>query len=112
VLEYLEDQLKDKPSEELLNRLNWTEEQLRAFHAKWKKMSEESKQPQKKDEDGKDYWSEALKSIGLRPNLHRNALQENQTKVKDNQSVTEGRKYAVPPALRERAKTYNSNVGE
>jgi hypothetical protein len=88
----------------------WTEDQLRRFYEKWKKMSLESKQPQ---EVGKDAWEEALKSIGLlRPNRNRPGLQESRTRRQDNQRVTEAQRLAAPPAVRERYKSYNDNVGK
>ncbi len=38
VLEYLEDSLKDEVDPELLQKLGWTEEQLREFLTQWQKM--------------------------------------------------------------------------
>ena len=38
VLEYLEDNMKDKIDERLLNELGWTEAETRAFLAKWQRM--------------------------------------------------------------------------
>ena len=110
VLEYLEDQLKERPSEDLLKKLGWNEDQLRQFYEKWKKMSEESKQPQM--EEGKNAWEEALKSIGLlRPNRNQ-TLQGGHTKTQDDQRVTEGVRRNAPPSLLERFRNYNDNVGK
>jgi hypothetical protein len=112
VLDYLENQLKDKPNDELLNKLDWTEEQLRQFYDKWKKMSENSKQPQV-NEDEKNPWEEALKSIGLlRPKQNRPALQGSQTGRRDNQNVREAQRPPVPPAIRDQFRNYNNNVGK
>jgi hypothetical protein len=110
LLDYLENQLKDKPNDDLLKRLNWTEDELRRFYARWKKMSEDSKQPQAQ-EDGKNMWEEALKSTGKK-NKNRRALQDSQTRKQDNQRVTEAQRIPVPPAIRKRYKDFNENVGK
>jgi hypothetical protein len=111
VLDYLENQLKDKPSDELLKRLNWTEEQLRQFYDKWQKMSQERQQPPR--EDGTSAWEELLKSIGLlRPHQHRPALQDSQARRQDNQNITETLRFETPAALQERYKNYNNNIGK
>ena len=110
VLEYLADQLKEKPSEELLNRLDWTEDQLRQFYAKWKTMSEESQKPNRQ-EGGKDAFLEALKGLGLRPELQPSTLRKGQT-VKDNQRVTETLRIDPPQAIKDRYKIYNEGIGQ
>jgi uncharacterized protein (UPF0335 family) len=109
VLDYLENQLKDKPSDELLNKLGWTDEQLKQFYEKWKKMSENSKQAK---EEGKDDWLEALKSMGLRANQNRSVLQNSQVRKPDNRRVTESKRYEPPAALKDKANAYNSNIGK
>jgi len=111
VLDYLENQLKDKPKDELLNRLGWTEEQLRQFYDKWKKMSDASKQPQAKEE-GPNAWLEALKSMGLLSNQNRRTVRGGQTRIQDNQRVTEAQRIPVPPAIQGRFKEYNDNLGQ
>ena len=110
VLEYLEDQLKDQPNEDLLKKLNWTPEQLKQFYDKWKKMSEESRRVSG-TEDGKDAWAEALKSIGLRPNRQGTGSRANPTAIKDRGHVTEGIRHPPPPALNDRFKEYNDRIG-
>ena len=115
VLEYLEDQLKDTPSDELLNRLGWTEEQLRQFYARWQKMSQDSKRPLESpdQESGRSAWEEALRSLGLlRPNRDRAVLRGgSQSGLRDNRSATESQRIEPPASLRERVRTYNENIG-
>jgi len=106
VLEYLEDQLKEKPSDELLKKLGWSEDQLRQFYEKWKGMAEKSQQPQ---EDGKNAWLEALRSIGLRPSQSRPGLQRSSTPT-DNRRSTEGQRFDPPPTMRDRVKMYNEGI--
>ena len=64
VLDYLE-QTRDKPDQELLRELNWTEEDLRRFGDRWQKVRDidraNSDNPQARD------LEEALKSLGMRP---------------------------------------------
>ena len=110
ILEYLEDQLKDKPNEDLLRRLDWNEEQLRQFHAIWKDMAEKSKQPQQQ-ENGTDFWKEALKSTGLHPNRNRAALQQNQTTIQDDKREMEAQRWTIPSALMQRYQRYNNGIG-
>lgn len=62
VLDYLRDQ-KDQPNQQLLDELNWSEEDLREFVDRWDKLKREStSSPQ-----GKQRWNDALKSLGLNP---------------------------------------------
>jgi len=111
VLDYLENQLKDKPNDELLKRLGWTDDQLRQFYDKWKKMSENSKQP-RVGEEGPNAWLEALKSMGLLSNQNRRTIRGSQTRMQDNQRVTEAQRIPVPPAIQGRFKEYNDNLGK
>ena len=111
VLDYLENQLKDKPNDDLLNKLGWTEDQLRQFYDRWQKMSQAGKLlPQR--EDGKDALMEAWKSIGLLPNQQRHSLQNSRTVVRDASRATETQRYEPPAALRNRARTYNEGIGK
>ncbi len=63
-LEYLEDQLKNrKVDQDLLDRLGWSEDELRQFVDRWQKMKRQAEQG---DEEAKNDFSDALKSLGLR----------------------------------------------
>lgn len=62
VLDYLKDQ-EDQPSDELLEELNWSKEDLQRFISRW----EEAKRAAAQDEAAKRELSEALRSLGLRP---------------------------------------------
>jgi hypothetical protein len=62
VLDYLRDQ-QSQPDNELLDEVGWTKEDLRAFVQRWDKLQRASK----RDESGKRQWTEALKSLGLKP---------------------------------------------
>ncbi len=61
-LEYL-DQQRDQPDPELLKRLGWTDEQLRQFTDRWKRMRDRGVQP-----DGvKQDYAQELRALGLEP---------------------------------------------
>ncbi|MDR0870971.1 MAG: hypothetical protein LBN39_09280 [Planctomycetaceae bacterium] len=112
VLEYLEEQLKDKPSKELLDKLGWTKEDLQKFYDRWKAMQKENEQqdsqnPARQGDDEK--WKEALKSLGLRPARSKETVQ--QSKVKDDEAnATESRRYAPPKALEKRFQQYTEGI--
>ena len=109
VLDYLANQLRDKPNDGLLNRLGWSEDQLRQFYDKWRKMSENGKQP---GGDEKNGLEEAWKSWGLLRPQNRPAVQGSQTRKQDSKGVTEAQRPPVPPAIRNRFQMYNDNVGK
>ncbi|MDR3233161.1 MAG: hypothetical protein LBT46_05790 [Planctomycetaceae bacterium] len=111
VLEYLEDQLKDKPDGELLQKLGWTEEQLRRFYEKWKTLSDGREAEKSKRSASQDYL-EALKSLGLVPDKTDRGLQDNHTKTKDKEHFTESQRFAPPDALKEKFKIYSEGIGK
>ena len=110
VLEYLEDQLKEKPSDDLLKDLGWSEEELRQFHARWKAMSENSKNPVRQEGDKSDWW-EALKSWGVRPNQDGFGVRGSRT-AKVDASNTEAIRTPVPQTMWNRFRTYTENLGK
>ncbi|MCL2744848.1 MAG: hypothetical protein FWE67_13450 [Planctomycetaceae bacterium] len=114
VLEYLDEQLKGKPNQKLLDKLNWTEEELRAHHKKWKELSEQSKQGGESDDGSQknDEWKEFLKSIGLTPQQQRSSVQQSRTAVQESKPVSEIQRYAPPAQLRERFKRYTEGIGK
>ncbi|MDR1964681.1 MAG: hypothetical protein LBQ50_12955, partial [Planctomycetaceae bacterium] len=112
VLEYLEDQLKEKPSQELLDNLGWTEKELREFHHKWLKMSEQSRRSENKTTNDDTKWREAFKSLGLRPGQDRQQLQKSRTGVQDESKATESQRFAPPSAIKERFKRYTEGIGK
>ncbi|GHT12279.1 hypothetical protein FACS1894170_06880 [Planctomycetales bacterium] len=110
VLEYLEDQLKDEPSDELLRKLGWTSEQLHRFYDKWKKMADESRDvsdPNKRTAD----WLEAVKSLGLKPDKADKGLQNSKTKTKDRENFTESQRFEPPDAVKDKFKRYTQGIG-
>ncbi|MDR1142293.1 MAG: hypothetical protein LBL62_11410 [Planctomycetaceae bacterium] len=112
VLEYLEDQLKTKPNQELLDNLGWTEKDLRDFHRKWQEMSEQSKHPESNTANDDAQWKEAFKSLGLKPSQDRQQLQKSRTEVQDKNKVTESQRFTPPSAIKDRFKRYTEGIGK
>ncbi|MDR3198365.1 MAG: hypothetical protein LBU34_10910 [Planctomycetaceae bacterium] len=112
VLEYLEDQLKAKPNQELLDNLGWTEEELRDFYRKWQEMSEQSKRSESQTSNDDIRWKEAFKSLGLKPAHDRQQLQKSRTEVQDKSKVTESQRFVPPSAIKERFKRYTEGIGK
>lgn len=111
VLEYLEDQLKNKPNPELLKELGWTEEQLRAFHEKWKRMAEQAKKAQPDDKDS-EAWKEALKSLNIKTGQERQSRRRSHTDFTDDKKETESERFAPPSRLKERFKRYTEGINK
>ena len=109
VLEYLKDQLQETPSDELLHRLGWTEEQLRQFYTRWNKMAQDSRQPQQ--EEGGNIWEDAIRSLGLRANQSGSGLRGNRSGVRDDRPITESIRVLPPASLRNRFQGYNEGIG-
>ena len=62
VLDYLKDQ-QDTPDPELLDRLQWTQDDLKGFLNRWQKMKQDAGADKSKQHE----LSESLRSLGLRP---------------------------------------------
>jgi hypothetical protein len=62
VLEYLKDQ-ESRPDEDLLNKLGWTQEDLRDFVQRWSELKRAATEDPRAQRDLDD----ALRSLGLRP---------------------------------------------
>jgi hypothetical protein len=112
VLDYLEDQLKSKPSQELLDNLGWSEQELRDFHHKWSEMSEQSKRSESTATNDDARWKEAFKSLGLRPAQNRQQLQKSRTGIQDENKVIESQRFTPPPAIKDRFTRYTEGIGK
>jgi hypothetical protein len=63
VLEYLNDQ-ENKPNPELLEKMNWTEDDLRDFLNRWRAMRDRAETG---DATQQEEFRQQLQSLGLRP---------------------------------------------
>ena len=75
VLNKLEDQLQN-PDPDLLDKMNWTEQDLREFLDRWKRMKHSA---QTGDPTAQKQYEEAIKSLGLRP--------DNRSRISKNRDV-------------------------
>jgi hypothetical protein len=66
VLDYL-DQTRDAPDQELLDRLNWTQQDLKQFQDRWKDIRDLDAVKNTNDPAANRATEEALRSLGLRP---------------------------------------------
>src|SRR5690606_9180539 len=77
ILERLDEQLKDQNvDKQLLEKLGWTEDELRRFVDRWKTLKAEAETAQ--SEESRQQLDRALRSLGLAPN-RRTGYQSNIT---------------------------------
>jgi hypothetical protein len=63
VLQYLNDQ-ENKPNQELLDKLNWTEDDMREFAKRWREMRDRAALG---DQANQEEFRQQLQSLGLSP---------------------------------------------
>jgi hypothetical protein len=106
VLDYL-DQTRDAPDQELLEALNWTEEDLRRFERRWRNVREleQSADPQQSRE-----VEEALKSLGLRKPTE--ATRNTQRAADELRRIRDsGNRRPVPAAHRDAFEAFRRAIG-
>ena len=77
VLQKLSDQQSD-PDPELLEKMNWTKQDLENFVQRWKEMKRAA---QAGDATAKNKYQKSLKSLGIRPKGTRRSVTQNQDDV-------------------------------
>ena len=65
VLDYL-DETRDKPDKDLLEQLDWSEEDMRRFQERWKSIRDIGEQDLSNQQNSQDL-NETLESLGIRP---------------------------------------------
>ena len=113
VLEYLEDSLKGKVDKRLLDKLNWTEEEARAFLDRWKRMRDAAFE----DDNARDRYLEALKNVSLdeRASLD-DSMPVDSTRSRDPDAVRtssgsrEASRLKTPDRLSERVRAFTRGV--
>ncbi len=95
VLDYLKE-TRDKPDSDLLEELNWSEEDLKRFADRWQKVRELDKPGMPDAETSKDV-EEALRSLGMRPQAADAALQ-NQDQADTLRGLRDSGNRKPPPA--------------
>ena len=106
VLNYIDGELKKGPNPKLLDRLGWTEEELRAFHEKWSEMRARSGETP----SGGRRYDEELLDLGLRPKGVR--LSGRDPSRKSAGSARTADRVAPPADLTDRLREYNDAIGQ
>ncbi|MEO1497555.1 MAG: hypothetical protein AAFV43_10435 [Planctomycetota bacterium] len=104
-LDKLADQLANGEADrELLDKLGWSEQDLRRFVDRWRGRQRRAARSQ----DGAAELDSALRSLGLRPDGPTAGPAARDDTLRD---LREGVRTPAPPALRERLRYYNRGVG-
>ena len=105
LLENLADQLKQKKvDQDLLDRLGWTEQDLRRFVARWQSRKQAAQQ---RGGAANEELDEALRSLGWKPGGMGAAQAAQRDAQRDNRSGFRG---AIPAKYRDRLRRYNDGV--
>jgi len=107
VLDYLE-QNRDKPDSDLLKKLNWSEEDLRAFEERWKNTRE---MPKSEGAGAQREFEEALQSLGLR-NRESEAVRQRQPSDAMRGLEDAGTRVPAPPLYRDAFEAFRRSSGQ
>jgi hypothetical protein len=107
VLEKLAEQLKRKQvDQELLDRLGWTEVQLRQFVERWQQLKAAARNDEPSADAARRELDDTLRSLGLR----RGPLQQNDAKDDELRDLREGYRGPVPLKYQDRLRAYNEGI--
>ncbi len=107
VLNELEDQIQNNEvDQELLDKLGWSEEDLRQFVERWQARKQKA---QKNPGKGNQELDDALRSLGLQQK-NRRVTGPNNNKTDSMRDLQQGNRTTIPPALRDKLKRYNRGV--
>ncbi|MGB0761739.1 MAG: circumsporozoite protein-membrane associated protein, partial [Rubripirellula sp.] len=106
VLDYLEE-TRDTPDQDLLDQLNWSEDDLARFTERWQKVRKMQNDPSTgKNQDIED----ALKSLGLRtPAAQTNQIRESADSLRGIRDS--GNRQPPPPAYRDAFDAFRRAMG-
>ena len=111
VLEYLEDQVKDKVDPALLHKLGWSEDQLKQFLTKWKSMKENARKSGATKDDSVSYL-ESLRNIGLKSGRKFQKQTGGTLSDKEQRSNAEDTRFAPPPSFKDRFRAFNRGISK
>jgi hypothetical protein len=94
-LEYLKDQ-QNQPDQELLDRLGWTQEDVRKFVQRWERMKREAAGRDDNAQQARRELDNALRSLGISPGSDR--LRQGGTLQDGLRGVRESGSRSRPPA--------------
>jgi hypothetical protein len=110
-LEHLKDQLaKDKPDQELLDKLKWSREDLQKFVDHWERMKRQAAQPGAVGAEGKKKLDESLRGLGLSP--RGTQLERNVGRDDAQRNLRASRRTAPPPEYAEQVKAYKQRLAK
>ena len=108
VLDYL-DQQRDAPDRELLDRLKWSEDDLRRFTERWKHLRD-AEGPSPEPTGPNRQVEESLRSLGIRPPQQATTQQHEEgdslRRIRD-----AGGRQPAPPAYRDAFDSFRRAVG-
>lgn len=109
ILEKLKDQVDSgQPDQELLDKLKWTEDDLRKFVKKWDELKQAAKQPGQEGEQAQQELDQRLRSLGLRPSG--TALKGSKEKGNKVQNTRGTRRTEPPAEYRDQYRAYSTGT--
>jgi hypothetical protein len=109
VLDYLEE-TRDSPDQELLDKLNWSQEDLKRFAERWREVRELDPTGQPDAATNREL-TDALKSLGLRPsNEAADQVRESADSLRAIRDS--GNRKPPPPAFRDAFDAFRRAVGQ
>ncbi len=110
-LEHLKDQVaKEKPDQELLDKLKWTPEDLRKFVDHWERMKRQAAQPGAAGTEARKKLDDNLRGLGLMP---KGTQLDRNTSLDDTQrNLRSSRRLPAPPEIAEQVKAYKHHLGK
>ena len=107
-LEKLSDQLgKQEVDQEMLDKLGWSEEDLKRFVDRWQERQAATKRDDQQGEAARQDLDQALKSLGLRPRELNRQTDRQQDNLRD---LRDGPRAPVPIEWQEWMRAYNQGV--
>ncbi len=109
VLDHLKDQMKNgQVDQELLQKLGWTEAEMRQFVNRWEQLKNAAQQPGSAGQQAAKQLEDRLRSLGLRPDQ---AAQVGSNKADDQQRGNQqGRRTAPPAEFRDLFKAFQKGA--
>ncbi len=105
VLEELEEQLREREVDrKLLDKLGWTEQDLKRFVERWQSRRQKAAE---RGSQGSADLDRALRNLGLNPNGAKATRTISDDKLRD---LRERARQAIPPRLRQATEAYNKSL--
>ena len=104
------DYLRHKPADpELLDRLGWTAEELKAFQDRWESMRRQTQQAGAPGQQARQQLADQLQGLGLRPD--RGQIRRSRAGKEARQVLRQsGADGAIPPEYREQYRAFLKSV--